>query len=183
MKSYDFANIINGLYEQLVLGNKKFSYEQGIYFVYKIDCQCHGYENDGNTHHHEWENQETVKVHFIMLNGHQIFTCNTNSVMSIVHELPKPEYWKNASNHDSCWREVSYRLLTDTMFHCHDEAYKNCPKEFRPETKSQEVRFSLATSLSDSIFKYVEVEKEADYDLDKSGYHNKLTTIKFIDKG
>lgn len=51
MKSYDWANVINGLYAQLVHYNKAFSRKEGIYFRCKLECKCYGYEHDGNTHH------------------------------------------------------------------------------------------------------------------------------------
>lgn len=181
MKSYDISNIINGLYEQLVYRNERFTSDQGIYFACKVDCQCLGYENDGNTYHPKWRNRETKVLHITILNHHQVFTCVTNE-NGIIHELPLPNKWINKSNHDSCWRNISSDELTDLMFHCHNEAYKNCPKEHRPSTRSQGVNFSLRTSLCGPVFKYVEVEKESDYELDSSGYHKKLISIKFINK-
>ena len=83
------------------------------------------------------------------------------------------------SNHNSCWRDVAHRQLTDLMFQVHDEAFKNCPEEFHPQSKSQEVRFALETSLCGNIFKLVEVEYES---ISDDCYHYKLTSIKQIKK-
>lgn len=181
MKSYDLADIINGLYEQLVHYNDNFNLNQGIYFCCQLDSQCYGYDKDGNTHHPEWEGRSMKAFHIIILNPHKVFTCTTN-VTGLIHELPSVDKWKNKSNHDSCWRNVSSDELTSLMFHCHDMAYKNCPEELRPQKKSHGVRFSLKTSLCGPVFKYVEVTREPDYDLDKTGNRHKLTSIKIIDK-
>lgn len=181
MKSYDFANIINGLYEQLVHRNKNFSRNEGIYFCCQLDCECHGYEKDGNTQHQEWRGREIKDFHIIIINPHTVFTCISDA-NDHIFEIPSPEKWINKSNHDSCWRDVSHKELTDLMFHCHDEAYKNCPKELRPETKSQGVSFSLRTSVCGPIFKYVKVEKVTDYEWNNYGYREKLTSIHSIDK-
>ena len=178
MKSYDWANVINGLYEQLVHYNEAFSRKEGIYFRCKLECECYGYEHDGNTHHPEWKRRSAKDFHIIILNPHKVFTC-INNTSNIYNEIPSVELWENKSNHNSCWRDVAHRQLTDLMFQVHDEAFKNCPEEFHPQSKSQEVRFALETSLCGNIFKLVEVEYES---ISDDCYHYKLTSIKQIKK-
>lgn len=177
MKSYDWAKLINGLYEQLVHNNQAFSRKEGIYFRCKLECEFNGYEKDG-THHPEWEGAEAKDFHIIILNPHKVFTCITDS-SGICSIIPPAELWYNNSNHDSCWRDVSGKKLTHLMLKVHDKAFENCPKKYRPQIRSQDVRFSLEISLFGDKFKFVEVEYES---IPDNCYHYKLTSIKKIKK-
>jgi hypothetical protein len=178
MQSYDWANLINGMFEQIVRYNKSFSTNEGIYFRCKIECEYIGYEQDGNTHHPEWEGKDAKDFHIIILNPHKVFTCITES-SGTCSEIPSAELWANDSNHHSCWRDVLLRHLIDIMFYCYDKAFENCPEEFRPQLLSQNGRFSFETSLLGNRFKLVRVEYES---IPYNCYHYKLNNIEQIKK-
>lgn len=178
MKSYEFARLINGLFEQIVRFNEVFANNEGIYFRCKIESECLGYERNNDIRHLAWEGRVAKDFHIILLKPHKVFTCITQSVGPI-STIPPVELWTNDSNHDSCWRDVARRHLTDITVYCHDKAFKNCPEEFRPETMSQEVRYSLETSFLGNIFKLVQVEYKS---IPEDCYHYQLTDIREIKK-
>lgn len=178
MKSYMVINTINTLYEQIVRYNPRFSFDEGIYFVCKVDSECYGYEDDGNTKHEEWCGRSVKWFHAIILNNNQVFT-NVSDDFPIFDEIPQ-DGWTNTSNHDSCWRSGCDKL-TSIGFDTWDEAHKNCPEQYRPATKDDGLHFDLSHGIS-KLFKLVEVEKESVYDKNTFGYHNKITKVEEIKK-
>jgi len=169
MKSYMIIDMINSLYEQLVHYKEEFTRKEGILFLCTIDAECHGYENDGNTHHEGWQGRCMKYIHVLILNGHQVYTHVEDEYA--FGQIPQTG-WKNTSNHDSCWRNGSHEI-TSLGFECWDVAHKNCPKEHRPSTRDQSIRFGLGFGCLGNVFKIVEVEKE-DYG---DGYHYILTKV------
>lgn len=164
---------INSLYEQLIHYKEEFSRYEGIAFLCTIDSEFHGYEKDGNTHHEDWYGRSMKFIHVIILNYHQVY-LHVSDERPFIGEFPQTG-WKNTSNHDSCWRSGCDEI-THLGFKCWDEAHKNCPKEHKPCTKDDEVRFELEFGLCGDLFKIVKVEQEDHGD----GYHYNLTSVKEI---
>jgi hypothetical protein len=190
MKAYIVKNIMLGLYEMLI--DTRFSknkdvfregYEKvtkGIHFCVEVDSECMGFENDGNTHHPEWEGRCVVFFHAIILADHKVFTYLQETRTVPTNGIPQTG-WKNTSNHASCWRQ-GLDELTAIGFSAADTAWQNCPEEHTNNNKDTRVDFSLGHGLFvDKPFQLVDVDYESDLEIDSSGYHKKITAVRKLE--
>lgn len=173
MKSYMVIQVMNALYDNLVLHKEEFDVNEGMAFSITISSECLGFEEDGMTRHEEWRGHSMRQVYVIMLQNHQVFVHVSRS-NSCLNELPQTG-WKNTSNHDSCWRS-GCDIITDLGFKCWDEAFANCPEEHRRYSKDCDTRFDMNFGLLGPIFKTVRVEKKSCSD----GYHYEITKVEEI---
>lgn len=174
MKSWMVINMFNSIYEQMVLNNPKFDENQGIAFRCIVDAECYGFEND-DEYHEDWAGRCVRHFHIIMLKRHQIYTHVSDEFNN---NIPTTG-WKNTTNHNSCWRN-GWDELTRLGFSCWNEAFSNCPKEYRNPNKDAGLLISIGFGMCNStMFKFVEVEKEVNQDND---YFYNITNVKEIKK-
>jgi len=185
MQSYMVIATMNNLFRQLVcdqnyydseskIAHTNFTNNEGIYFKIEINSVFHGYENDGNTHHEEWEGSCYKDMHVLMIYPHSVFTQVTEGR---IHGIPQSN-WVNTSNHNSCWRSGCDEL-THLVFACHDEAHKNIPKDYvRRQYRTDNVDIRLETALAGSVFKFVEVDWNYAPDQNYFKIINSVTPIK-----
>lgn len=191
MKAYAIANIMNKLFEQIVVSQnhyidekgkycfkETFNKNQGIYLKVEVDSEFYGYERDGNTLHKEWAGRSLKYLHVLMIYPHSIFTQITDN-FDRFNSHPPQLGWKNNSNHDSCWRSVCSDELVALGFDCHDKAHANVPKKFRPSTKDENLDFKLEITLCGALFKLVEVETKYK---ENDNYFKDIMTVKEIKK-
>ena len=188
MKTRTISTIICSLYEQILdcrySKNKDLPRNTAILFSVRVDAESMGFENDGNTRHDEWRRRMLARCYVLITTNYKVFFARGEDCLS-VHEsdLPTPSAWKNVSNHDSCWRHSFDSELIELCHECADWAWENVPDEHKP--RSYDERFDLDLSMSmmgNKVFRLVEVDYIPDLELDSSGYHKQLTSIKFIDK-
>lgn len=185
MKARTVSKIIEGLYAQLIdsrfSSNKHLTENHGILFSVGVHSECLGYEKDGNTHHPEWCNSFNGRLNIIITTRRKVFIALGDYKLSIISVkcLPDLSTWENVSNHDSCWKDAIDSALVDVCFNAHDEAFKNCPKELKPQTRDSAVDLDLSTSIGGQVFKLVKVVHEADPEQDSS-YFRKLTAVEFV---
>ncbi len=179
MKSYMMKNFIVYLTEQLIMprySKTKVEPNIGLYFLVRISSECLGYEEDGNTHHPEWEGKADRYLHIIITSRNNVF-LRTDIKRPRLNSVPQ-DGWKNTSNHSSCWTE-GLNDLTRLGFDCWEEAFKNKPEDKITQNKDADTAFEFC--IFSKIFRPVEVETEIDRELDSSGYFKKVTSVKIVE--
>jgi len=171
MKSYMAIQMINTLYEKIVVSNSEiFTNKQGIFLKFNVRSNCWGFEQDGNTHHPEWEGSCTKYFSVILLNRYKVFIKVKDKFSNKITS----DGWENTSNHPSGWR-FGCDSLTHLCFDVVDKAWRNYPKELITEDKDARVNISEGGFG----FKLVEVEYK---DKKDNNYFKEITDIKLINK-
>lgn len=178
-------SVIQAFFEQFVDSwgcgsNSPFENNQGAVFTVQLDHEHFGYEDDGNTHHPEWEGRCIKFAHIIITAGKNVFyACEKDkderSIMNW-EQIPVDK-WINTSNHSSCWRSDGFRELVKDDFKAYEEAHKNVPEDIKPCYDNSHKYNRLAIGLGiHKLVNFVEVEHDA---VDHSNsYHRKVVSLK-----
>ena len=92
----------------------------GLYFDIQLDLSDYGYGIDGDTLEREPLNARS-EVHMLFVrpsNYTQVYVLIERTGYSIgrLHPLSEKYEWTQTSDHDSCWREDGFNLLTNEYF-------------------------------------------------------------------
>jgi len=169
----EIINIMLRLFSQFVDGKENFERNEGIYFKVKVDGTNHGFENDGNTHHDEWECRVIKYFHIIFLKNKNVFvSISEDEKLPIASEIASN--WINTSNHNYGTHD-----LIDLYFKINYKIFENTPPEHQEAPIMGNVKLSLQHGyFSGPVFKFVKVKKK----LLADGYHSSLTKIELVHK-
>lgn len=182
MKMTDPTSIIVALFEQLMdwhvarpdLPSEE-AHKYGMLFTADVSCNNFGYENDGSTHHREWEAAYRKFLHIIILRPRQVFVAISNEPSW--KAIPLDEF-ENTSNHDSCWRTDGLRAITNQYFTSHDACFSHMPDEHKQAPCYSSAGVSLIP-LFGPLFRFVKADTEL---FDDGSYHHKrkITSLKEV---
>lgn len=96
---------------------------KGIMFTFDLSCECYGYAEFGVTKP-AWASHERHSISIIVAKQHNVFV-NIGNINNLT-------YYKNTSNHNSCWKSDGFVLLHDFAYKMYNRVYANMPKEKRP---------------------------------------------------
>ena len=171
-----FETLMDWHVKNVEFQNPKEEDKYGIAFTFDLDCSNHGYEQDGNTHHEEWERRYRKFIHVIVLRPRKCFVAVTED-HPYLKDVPL-DLWKNTSNHDSCWRSDGLRVFHKEMHEAWKYCYEHVPKEHQRYPMDNQVSCELSRVFG-KPFQFVKVTDEAADD--RSSYHRRITSIEPVE--
>ena len=160
MQVRTISTIICSLYEQILdcrySKNKDLPRNTGILFSVRVDADCMGFENDGNTRHPEWQRRMLDRAYVLITTDYKVFFARGEDCLSVSQrDLPEPGAWKNVSNHDSCWRNSFDSELHEMCHEAADWAWELVPKEHQPKSYDAKFHLELNMNLLSTVFRIV----------------------------
>lgn len=136
----------------------------GLLFNVEINIDNHGYEQDGSTHHADWERSFYRSLLFVVTARHEVFLRTRNHPgMSTDEPHGATGLWQNTSNHDSCWRSDGLRPVWETLCEGHAHCWAHVPEPHQASMNTMHTHCHVNTGpFSRGLIHLVRVVTEAD---------------------
>lgn len=148
-----------------------------MYFHVRVDVSNFGYENDGNTHHKEWERHFYRNVHVLVTARHRCYVAVVENEFDITR-VPA-EAWKNTSNHDSCWHSDGLRVFHEVLDQAWEHCWSHIPEEHRRSPNQMHSYCTFGAGLaSPHVLSFVKIKRRDTADHYFDGLES-VTPVKF----
>lgn len=157
-----------------------------LHFQLHVKIENYGFEAGGMTCHNEWKRKFDATVHILVTARRRVYSAiiNVDHYAGNVHEIANirsvdPAFFRNTSNHDTCWRHDGLSDLLKVIRDGYQHCYGFMPAEHKPVLAS----ICPYTTFGDGWFtckplSFVRVErKPLPKEKSNGGYLDQLTAI------
>ena len=152
--------------------------ELGMHFVIEVSCDNYGYEQDGNTHHKDWERHYRRYVHVLIHKHHRIYVAEADRARGQVNALLKANEFRNIGNHDSCYGSSLETLISELYFRAHRECWAHVPQPHSRPPIMSDIQVVLESTFN-PLIAFVLLKRQQIEDIEESnhGYLDRLISV------